>query len=89
MYGLVVVMLKAVTRKSTTDQAMPVAPANWLFTRIQLAENRLIRAKVTLPIGSSVFVVAQKNVDGTRTTGRRYAAAPPSPRAAVASSKHG
>jgi SAM-dependent methyltransferase len=53
-------LLKAVAHKSTTDQAMPVAPANWLFTRIQLAENRLIRAKVTLPIGSSVFVVARK-----------------------------
>jgi SAM-dependent methyltransferase len=54
-------VLRAVTRESTTDQAVPVAPANWLFTRIQLAENRLIRSKVTLPVGSSVFLVARKN----------------------------
>ena len=54
-------LLKAVTGRSTTDQGVPVGPVNWLFTRIQLAENRLIRGKVTLPIGSSVFVVARKN----------------------------
>jgi SAM-dependent methyltransferase len=53
-------LLKTVTRKSTTDQGIPMAPVNWLFTRIQLAENRLIRAKVRLPVGSSAFVVARK-----------------------------
>jgi hypothetical protein len=40
---------------------VPAAPVNWLFTRIQLAENRLIRGKLTLPVGSSVFMVARKN----------------------------
>ncbi len=52
-------LLKRVTKKSVTDQNLPISPLNWLLQKTQLLENRILRG-INFPWGSSIFVVARK-----------------------------
>jgi ubiquinone/menaquinone biosynthesis C-methylase UbiE len=46
--------------KPTLDLRVPLAPLNWLLTKIQRLENRWIQKGIKLPFGSSIFLVARK-----------------------------
>jgi len=59
-------ILKKITHKLNTktesDQGVPIAPLNWILKKIMFLENKLIKSKIKLPIGSSLFIVCRKNV---------------------------
>ena len=52
-------IIKKISRRSYSDQWLPPYIFNWLLTKIQLFENKIIY-NFYLPIGSSLFIVLKK-----------------------------
>lgn len=44
-----------------SDQGVPFAALNYILKKIMFLENKLLKAKIKLPIGSSLFVICSKN----------------------------